>query len=325
MTNSSSPLAHYLPNVSSIVYGCMGLGGNWDDSPITNAYVEQANDCVNTALESGINFFDHADIYTLGKAEQVFGKVLSERPQLRKKIYIQSKCGIRFADANGPKRYDLSADWIEASVESSLQRLNTDYLDVLMLHRPDPLMQPEEIARAFEALKREGKVHHFAVSNMQHHQIAFLQHALDEPLVANQIEASLLKQDWIDEGVYAGNSEGRDINFTSGTLEYCRRQNIQLQSWGSLAQGLYSGRDVKGESDAVQRTSLLVTTLADVYSTSPEAIVLAWLMRHPVRMQPVIGTTDCARIAASCQAMNIQLSREHWYALYVSAKGHELP
>lgn len=325
MFKPSLPLANYLPNVSALAYGCMGLGGTWDDAPITNVHIEQANDCVNTALESGINFFDHADIYTLGKAEQVFGQVLRERPELRKQIYIQSKCGIRFADAKGPKRYDLSADWIKASVEGSLKRLNTDYLDVLMLHRPDPLMQPEEIANAFTELKHEGKVLHFGVSNMQHHQIAFLQQALDEPLVANQIEASLLKQDWVDEGIYAGNSEGRDINFTSGTLEYCRQQKMQLQSWGSLAQGLYSGRDVKGESDAVQRTSRLVASLADVYSTSPEAIVLAWLMRHPAQLQPVIGTTDCARIAASCQAMNIQLSREHWYALYESAKGYELP
>ncbi|GAC05949.1 aldo/keto reductase [Paraglaciecola chathamensis] len=325
MTYSSLPLANYLPNVSSLAYGCMGLGGDWSDAPITQAHIEQANDCVNTALESGINFFDHADIYTHGKAEQVFGKVLSERPELRKQIYIQSKCGIRFADDKGPKRYDLSSEWIKASVEGSLQRLNTDYLDVLMLHRPDPLMQPEDIASAFTALKREGKVHHFAVSNMQHHQISFLQKALDEPLVANQIEASLLQQHWIDEGVYAGNTDGRDINFTAGTLEYCRQEKIQLQSWGSLAQGLYSGRDVSDQPEAVQRTSQLVAKLASLYQTSPEAIVLAWLLRHPAQLQPVIGTTDCARIAASCQAMNIQLNREHWYALYESAKGHELP
>ncbi|WP_040515653.1 aldo/keto reductase [Paraglaciecola polaris] len=325
MSHISLPLATYLPNVSALAYGCMGLGGGWDAKPVSRANIAQANDCVNTALESGINFFDHADIYTLGKAEQVFGEVLAQRPELRKRIYIQSKCGIRFSDDQGPKRYDLSADWIRESVEGSLRRLNTDYLDVLMLHRPDPLMQAEEIARVFDELRSAGKVHYFGVSNMHHHQIAYLQQALDAPLVANQIEASLLKQDWIDEGVYAGNSDGQDINFNAGTLEYCRREHMQLQSWGSLAQGLYSGRAVSDKSEAVIRTSVLVAKLAAAYNVSPEAIVLAWLIRHPANIQPVIGSTDCGRIAGASQAGNITLSREHWYALYESAKGMELP
>ena len=322
---SQLPLANYLPSVSALAYGCMGLGGGWDDKPIASTQIDQANDCVNTALEAGINFFDHADIYTLGKAEQVFGEVLAQRPELRKRIYIQTKCGIRFADSHGPKRYDLSADWIRRSVEGSLRRLKTDYLDVLMLHRPDPLMQPEEIAEVFEELRSAGKVHYFGVSNMHHHQIALLQQALDMPLVANQIEASLLKQDWVDEGVYAGNCDGRDINFNAGTLAYCRRERMQLQSWGSLAQGLFSGRDVMDKTDAVKRTSVLVAKLANEYDVSAEAIVLAWLRRHPDNIQPVIGTTDCSRIAGACQAMGITLNREHWYALYESAKGYELP
>ncbi|WP_339768796.1 aldo/keto reductase [uncultured Paraglaciecola sp.] len=322
---SQLPLANYLPSVSALAYGCMGLGGGWDDKPIASTQIDQANDCVNTALEAGINFFDHADIYTLGKAEQVFGEVLAQRPELRKRIYIQTKCGIRFADSHGPKRYDLSADWIRRSVEGSLRRLKTDYLDVLMLHRPDPLMQPEEIAEVFEELRSAGKVHYFGVSNMHHHQIALLQQALDMPLVANQIEASLLKQDWVDEGVYAGNCDGRDINFNAGTLAYCRREHIQLQSWGSLAQGIYSGRNIQDKPEAVKRTSALVAKLANEYDVCAEAIVLAWLMRHPSNIQPVIGTTDCSRIAGACQAMGITLNREHWYALYESAKGYELP
>lgn len=320
-----TPLAKYLPNVSKLVFGCMGLGGGWNKDAINDSHIKHAHESIDTAMEGGINFFDHADIYTLGKAEQVFGKALSERPKLREQIFIQSKCGIRFEDAQGPKRYDCSSQWIEQSVEGSLKRLNTDYLDVLMLHRPDPLMEVDELAQVFSCLKESGKVRHFAVSNMNQHQIKYLQRALDMPIVANQIEASLQKHQWVDEGVYAGNSDGKDINFPSGSIDYCRQFEIQIQSWGSLCQGLYTGRDLSNASQADVNTGILVNKLAALYSTSVEAIVLAWLFRHPASIQPVIGTTNAKRIKASCDAVNIQLTREHWYALYTSAKGYELP
>ena len=320
-----TPLAHYLPNVSKLVFGCMGLGGGWNKDPITSTHLKQTHECIDNAIEGGINFFDHADIYTFGKAEQVFGQALSERPELREHIYIQSKCGIKFADEQGPKRYDFSADWIEQSVENSLKRLNTQYLDVLMLHRPDPLMEVDEVARVFSCLKESGKVKHFAVSNMQQHQMNFLQYALDMPIVANQIEASLQKHQFIDEGLYAGNSDGKDINFTPGNIEYCRSFDIQIQSWESLCQGLYTGGDLSNASQADINTSILVNKLAAIYGTSAEAIVLAWLLRHPASIQPIIGTTNAKRIKASCEAINVHLSREHWYALYESAKGCEVP
>ncbi|KPZ55446.1 MULTISPECIES: aldo/keto reductase [Pseudoalteromonas] len=320
-----TPLAKYLPHVSRLVFGCMGLGGGWNKDAITKEHLKQTHECIDAAIAGGINFFDHADIYTFGKAEQVFGQALSERPELREHMYIQSKCGIRFEDDKGPKRYDFSAKWIEESVEGSLKRLNTDYLDVLMLHRPDPLMEVEEIAQVFSCLQESGKVRNFAVSNMQQHQMNFLQHALDMPIVANQIEASLQKHQFVDEGVYAGNADGKDLNFTPGSVEYCRHFDIQIQSWGSLCQGLYTGGDLSNASQADINTSILVNKLAALYDTTPEAIVLAWLLRHPAMIQPIIGTTNVERIAASCDALNVQLSREHWYALYVSAKGHELP
>ncbi|MCQ8820971.1 aldo/keto reductase [Pseudoalteromonas agarivorans] len=320
-----TPLAKYLPHVSRLVFGCMGLGGGWNKDAITKAHLKQTHECIDAAIVGGINFFDHADIYTFGKAEQVFGQALAERPELREHMYIQSKCGIRFEDDKGPKRYDFSAKWIEESVEGSLKRLNTDYLDVLMLHRPDPLMEVEEIAQVFSCLQESGKVRNFAVSNMQQHQMNFLQHALDMPIVANQIEASLQKHQFVDEGVYAGNADGKDLNFTPGSVEYCRHFDIQIQSWGSLCQGLYTGGDLTNASQADINTSILVNKLAALYDTTPEAIVLAWLLRHPALIQPIIGTTNVERIAASCGALNVTLSREHWYALYVSAKGHELP
>ena len=194
-----------------------------------------------------------------------------------------------------------------------------------MLHRPDPLMEVDEVARVFSCLKESGKVKHFAVSNMQQHQMNFLQHALDMPIVANQIEASLQKHQFIDEGLYAGNSDGKDINFTPGNIEYCRSFDIQIQSWGSLCQGLYTGGDLSNASQADINTSILVNKLAAIYGTSSEAIVLAWLLRHPASIQPIIGTTNAKRIKASCEAINVHLSREHWYALYESAKGCEVP
>lgn len=319
------PLDKTLPGVSKLAYGCMGLGGGWNQNPISATDVRQAHQVVDVALHIGINFFDHADIYTLGKAEQVFGEVLKQRPKLRENIYLQSKCAIRFDDELGPKRYDFSAQYIADSVDRILSRLNTEYIDILMLHRPDPLMEPEEVAEVFNALKQSGKVNHFAVSNMQHHQIAFLQSYLDQPIVANQIEISLQQNAWLDEGVTVGSPEGANVNFTPGTIEYCRRHNIQIQSWSSLCRGLYSGLDISNEPENVQATAQLVANLASEYQVSKEAIVLAFLLRHPASIQPVIGSTNVERIKACQSSTSFTLTHAQWHGLYVSARGHELP
>ncbi|MGZ9899318.1 aldo/keto reductase [Shewanella gaetbuli] len=319
------PIQQHFPNASPLVYGCMGLGGGWDTNPIQNTHIKQAHEVIDCALENNIHYFDHADIYTRGKAEQVFGQVLKQRPQLREQMIIQTKCGIRFADENTTQRYDLSSQWITHSVEKSLKQLNTEYLDILLLHRPDPLMQVDEIAEALAELQSAGKVTHFGVSNMHQYQMAKLQKVLDTPLVVNQIEVSLAKQAWIDEGVYAGNQAGKNINFTSGTLEYCQDNGVQVQSWGSLCQGVYSGNHSDTDSQAVQETTQLVNKLAAKYQTSVEAILLAWITRHPAQVQPVIGTTNLQRIAACAKASVVTLSREDWYALYITAKGHALP
>lgn len=319
------PLDTFLPGVSRLSYGCMGLGGGWNADSVGQAQIDETHKIVDLVLDLGINFFDHADIYSREKAETVFGKVLAERPALRERFFLQSKCGIRFDDKEGPKRYDFSADWISSSVEQSLRRLNTEYLDILLLHRPDPLMDVNEIAEVFSTLKSSGKVRHFGVSNMQRHQMAHLQQAMEMPLVANQVEISLQQHAWLDEGVCVGNPEGKDVNFTPGTLEYCQQNNVQIQSWSSLCRGLYSGKDTSSESHAVQQTAALVTELAAEYGVGREAIVLAFLMRHPAMIQPVIGTTNLDRIRSCQQAEQIELSRGHWYALYVAARGHELP
>jgi predicted oxidoreductase len=319
------PLAHYVKNNSPLVFGCMGLGGGWNDKPVSAVDIKQAHQVVDTALESGISIFDHADIYTFGKAEQAFGEVLKQRPELRQHLTIQSKCGIRFDDKQVPKRYDFSNQWIVESVDNILRRLGIEQIDILMLHRPDSLMDPEEIATTFESLQASGKVAHFGVSNMQHHQIALLQSAISKPLVCNQVELSLSHLSWLEQGITGGLSEHIANDIAAGTIEYCRKNNVQLQSWGSLSQGLFSGRDVTNEAPHVQQTAQIVASLAAEYQVSKEAIVLAWLMRHPANIQPVIGTTNPERIKACAQAQHVQLTREHWYTLYVAARGDELP
>ncbi|MDX1677963.1 aldo/keto reductase, partial [Arsukibacterium sp.] len=174
-------------------------------------------------------------------------------------------------------------------------------------------------------LTTSGKVKHFGVSNMQQHQMALLQDSVLEPFIVNQLELSLSHLAWLDDGTTAGCSNQPPVNFSTGTLEYCRRHNIQLQAWGSLSQGLFSGKDVSKEPAHVQATAKLVQQLAAEYQVSKEAIVLSWLMRHPAQIQPVIGTTSINRISACGEATAVQLSREHWYQLYVSARGAELP
>ncbi|MBX2846730.1 MAG: aldo/keto reductase, partial [Acidiferrobacterales bacterium] len=176
-----------------------------------------------------------------------------------------------------------------------------------------------------ESLHDQGKVSHFGVSNMHWHQIDYIDKHLGLPIIANQLELSLANLDWLEEGLFAGNSAGKNVHSGKGTLEYCKQNGVQLQAWGCLAQGLYSGRNLDGQSDAVIETARLVKDISHRYEVSREAIVLAWLMRHPAGIQPVIGTTDPKRIADCCEAAKVLLSREDWYALYVSARGAELP
>lgn len=323
MTNFA--IQQHLPEASRLIYGCMGLGGGWDTTAYQASDVQLAHQVVDAALESGINFFDHADIYTLGKAERVFGDVLKSRPGLRQQIILQSKCGIRFPDAQRPQCYDLSPEWIEHSVNNILTRLGTDYLDILLLHRPDPLMQPELIAEVFDRLHRAGKVRHFGVSNMHQQQISLLQSAIAQPLVANQLHLSLRQADFIEEGVLVGMGESADVGYNAGLTDYCRQNNIQMQAWGSLAKGVFSGLGVADQPSAVQATASLVQDMAAQYQVSREAIVLAWLMRHPAHIQPVIGTTNIARVKASAEATSIQMSREDWYKLLIASRGRNLP
>lgn len=312
--------------VSRIGFGCMNLGGLWNDALVSSEIRERAFTAIHTAIEYGFNFFDHADIYTLGKSELVFGDFLQQHPGLRERIVLQSKCGIRFAGqpyASDPQRYDFSYDHIIQSVEGSLNRLKTDYLDLLLLHRPDPLVEPEEVARAFEKLYTDGKVRHFGVSNHTSGQIALLKNHITQPLVVNQVQLGLAHPHLIAEGVWFNRNDGV-YSLTSNTLDYCRLHQLQVQAWAPLAGGRLL--DTTGQADpAAKLTAALIWEMAEHHQTTPEAVALAWLLCHPAKILPIIGTLNPKRIRAVAAADLVKLSREAWYRLFIVSQGMPLP
>jgi predicted oxidoreductase len=313
--------------VTRIAYGCMPLGRDWDYSPLEESTVKDAVRSIHAALDAGINFFDHADIYCMGKSESAFSAIWTELPNLRSKILLQSKCGIRFGgepSPTSPHRFDFSYEHIVKSVEGSLSRLKTDYLDVLLLHRPDPLVEPEEVARAFDELHAAGKVRWFGVSNHTVAQMDLLRAYLRQPIVTNQVELNILHTHLFDEGVIFNQDNAR-LARNEGAIEYCRLHNITLQSWASMAWGLLSGRQPEQPSEKITKTRQLVADLAQAKGVPPEAIVIAWILRHPARIQAVIGTTQPARITACAAANEIALDREEWYQLYIAGRGEALP
>jgi predicted oxidoreductase len=313
--------------VTRIAYGCMPLGGSWDNTPLNDENRSAAVKSVRAALDAGINFYDHADIYAYGKSEEVFAAVWQEVPNLRERIYVQSKCGIRFGgdpSPDSPHRFDFSYEHIVRSVEGSLRRLQTDYLDVLLLHRPDPLVEPEEVARAFDELHQAGKVRWFGVSNHTAAQLDLLRNYLNQPIVANQVALNIIHTHMFDEGVIF-NQYNPMLARNEGTIEYCRLHNITLQSWGSMAWGVLTGRESKEANEKVTRTTPLVQKMAQEKGVAPEAILTAWILRHPARIQAIIGSTKSERIAATCAGDQVELNREEWYQLYTAGRGENLP
>jgi predicted oxidoreductase len=315
-------------NASRIAYGCMEIGGSWDQKPPSPETKKQAIAVIEAALEEGITFFDHADIYCRGKSEVVFSGIWEGQPNLRDNIIIQSKCGIRFADdlvVGYPPRYDFSYDHILNSVDGILNRLKTDYLDILLLHRPDALVEPEDVAKAFDELHSSGKVRYFGVSNHTPSQIELLQKYLNQPLIVNQLEFNLLHTHLINEGIIANQDKPLYPVRGNGTLEFCRTNEITIQAWSPLARGQASGANFDPEDQHISNTVMLVKKLAEEKDVSREAIVIAWILKHPAKIQPVIGTTNISRIKAACQADDVELSREEWYALFTAGRGEKLP
>ncbi|MCK5455495.1 MAG: aldo/keto reductase [Melioribacteraceae bacterium] len=321
---------HLIPNtdlkVSRLAYGCMGIGGSWDNAPLTKEVTSKAIVSISTALEHGINFFDHADIYAHGKSELVFGKVLKEIKYIRDSMIIQTKCGIRFPgnpNPDSPGRYDFSYEHIINSVDGSLSRLGVEQLDILLLHRPDPLMEPEEVAKAFDELHKNGKVRFFGVSNFNPGQMTLLQNSMDQPIVVNQIEISLLHHHLFNDGILANQTTGKYAAAT-GIIDHCRLNNIQIQAWSPVALGKIFSPPSDAD-DNVKDLAKKIAVYAEEKGTSKEAIALAWLMKHPIGIQPVIGTTNPERIANSCKTDEITLSREEWYTLFTIARGNPVP
>ncbi len=309
--------------VSRIAYGCMPLGGSWDEAPLASEATSRAVQALGAALESGIDFFDHADIYCRGKSETVFARALRELGVRRQDVFLQSKCGIRFAGDGGPSaphRFDFSYEHITSSVERSLSRLESDYLDVLLLHRPDALVEPEEVARAFDTLHESGKVRHFGVSNHTPAQVELLARHVRQPLLANQLQVSLVHSELLDAGIAM--NQGKPATGVDGLVDYCRLRGMTIQAWAPLASGQALGSD---ESDASRALGAVVTRLAEQKRAPREAIAIAWLLRHPAFIQPVFGSTNPERIRAAAAGDDLKLSREEWYELYVAGRGQRLP
>lgn len=291
---------------SAIGIGCMR---------ISELSVLETEALIDTALEVGINLFDHADLYSGGTCEELFGKVMTQSPSLREKILLQSKCGIR------PGYYDLSKEYILASVDKILGRLQTDYLDLFLLHRPDTLMEPNEIAEAFDVLANSGKVKAFGVSNMNPAQIELLQSATGHRLLVNQMQFSLARSGMVDSGLHANVPSSQDSRDDS-VLEYCRLRNITIQTWSPLQYGAFAG--VFLGSEKYPELNAMLANIAERYDVEPAAIAIAWILRHPANMQVLTGSKSCERIRQMARATDIRMTREEWYALYRAA-GNTLP
>ncbi|HGA3623566.1 TPA: aldo/keto reductase family oxidoreductase [Streptococcus agalactiae] len=277
---------------------------------------KQAEEVVGTALDLGINFFDHADIYGGGLSELRFRDAIKHLNVNRDKMIIQSKCGIREG------YFDFSKEYILSSVDGILERLGTEYLDFLILHRPDVLVEPEEVAEAFTKLRAEGKVKHFGVSNQNRFQMELLQSYLDEPLAVNQLQLSPAHTPMFDAGLNVNMLNKASIEHDDGIVDYCRLKRVTIQAWSpfqiDLSRGLFVNHPDYKELNEI------IAKLAKNYNVSSEAIVIAWILRHPAKMQAIVGSMNPSRLKAIDKANDIALTRKEWYDIYRSA-GNILP
>lgn len=275
-----------------------------------------ANRLIRTALDCGVTCFDHADIYGRGEAERLFGRVLRKQPSLRDGMVIATKCGIR------PGRYDFSKQHILASVDESLRRMGCGQIDLLLLHRPDALMEPEEVAEAFSLLRESGKVRYFGVSNQNPLQMELLSRALDMPLIADQLQLSIAACGMIDAGFHVNMGDSLAPVRDGGVLEYCRLKHITIQAWSPLQYGFFEGCFLGDARYPALNEAL--ARIADARGAAPAAIAAAWILRIPGPTQVIAGTVDCGHLRSIAAAGDITLTREEWYELYRAA-GKELP
>lgn len=293
--------------VSKIAWGVMRLD---------HLSQQQAQHTLEVAYDNGINFFDNADIYAGGQSEILFGQSLKNSPINRDDIVVQTKVGI------GKQMYDFSKSHIIDGLKASLKRLQLDYVDTLLLHRPDPLMVVEEVAEAFDTLQNAGLVKHFGVSNFNPAQVELLQSGLKQPLVINQLQMSLMHTGMIDFGMHTNMTDQRSINHDGSILEYSRLKNMTLQAWSPYQYGFFEGVFI--DNPKFPELNKALHLIADEYHTNINAVASAWLLRLPVDLQVVIGTMNEARIQQICQATEVPLTRRQWYDLYLAA-GNDLP
>lgn len=293
--------------ISQVALGCMRISDKTD---------KEMDQYLNTAIECGINYFDHADIYGGGKCEEVFGAALKRNPDLRDKIYIQTKCSIKRG------MYDFSKEHIISSVDGSLKRLGIERIDTLLLHRPDLLMEPEEVAEAFDELEKSGKVKYFGVSNHSPLQIELLKKYVKQPLLFNQMQLSITNANMVSSGanVNLNNSDG--VNYDGYLRDYCRVNDITIQPWSPLQYGFIEGSFLKNKK--YKDLHKVIDEVAEKYAITDTGVAIAWLLRLPEKMQPIVGSTNIERIKAVAEASDITLSKEDWYKIYLAA-GYRLP
>ena len=298
-------------SISSVILGMMR---------ISSLSAKEVEKLIDTALDSGINAFDLADCYADGLCERIVGKVLSSRPDLRDRMWIQSKCGIR--RDNGLKYFDFSKEHIIESVDGILTRLNVDHIDSLLLHRPDALMEPEEINEAIDLLVSEGKIVDFGVSNMNPMMIEMISRNVKEKIAINQIQLSAAFTPSIDAGLHVNMSTDAGIVRDGSILEYCRFNNIVIQTWSVLQHGFFEGVFIGNPKFA--DLNKVLSRIASEQNVTAEAVAIAWVLRYPGPVQAVIGTTKPQRIEQMALASEVNLSRREWYEIYQSA-GNTLP
>lgn len=293
--------------VPVLAIGCMRINGI--SKPEAETFIQ-------TAMEQGANFFDHADIYGRGTCEEIFADAIHMNATVREKMILQSKCGIRKG------MFDFSKEHILTSVDNILKRLKTDYLDVLLLHRPDALVEPEEVAEAFDQLESSGKVRNFGVSNQNPMQIQLLKKYVKQPIVANQLQLSITNATMISAGIHVNMLDESAVNRDGSILDYCRLNDITVQPWSPFQYGFFEGVFLNNEKFPVLNTK--IDEIAAKYGVTNTAIAMAWLLRHPAHMQPITGTMNLDRLKDCIKAAEIYLTREEWYEIYCAA-GNILP
>lgn len=292
---------------SRVSLGCMRMA---------SLSVKDASEVIHTALDQGIDFFDHADIYGKGKSEEIFAEAIGMNEDIREKIFIQSKCGIR------PGCYDFSKEHILNAVDGSLKRLKTDYLDVLLLHRPDALVEPEEVAEAFSILHSSGKVRYFGVSNHNPMQIELLSKYLSQKILINQLQFSIMHTGIIDAGINVNMKTDPSLDRDGSILDYCRLHNITIQAWSPFQYGFFEG--VFLDNEKFPEINKKINEIAAAKGVTNSAIAVAWISRHPAKIQTIIGSMNPSRICDICKESEVELTRKEWYDIYLAA-GNKLP